>query len=177
MRKLSLFIVALILSVPVLAASLVERTILNNLVTIQLPADFTPLDEQIKRRKFPSGNPPQLVYANKNAAVSIGFTYNTRQKLTPAQLPDLQKLLVKGLKQVHPNAIWHQETIKTIHGRQWVILEFTTQAVDGPIRNLMAATSANTYLLLTSFNTTRALEKRWLPVGRQMINSIKVNAQ
>ena len=64
--------------------------------------------------------------------------------------------------------------VTSLNGRQFILLELRTPALDTEIRNLMLATSVDERLLLITVNMTKELEGEWLEVANRMIRSVVV---
>ena len=56
-------------------------------------------------------------------------------------------------------------------------LEFLSEAADTKIENLMTATSVDGRMLVVSFNVTEELAGDWLPVGREIIQSLQAGGK
>ena len=175
MKRILLLIAAAVLSIQCLAGELVNRTVLHRLISIDMPAEFTQLDQETMAFKYPRGIPPREGYGNAAASVTIVFGPKRSVPLTANELPDLQAAMTKGFSNPNFAVRWHQNKIMKINGRDWLVMEFTSPAIDTQIRNLMAMTSVDGKMVVASFNTTTQLARKWMPVGRQMINSIRIN--
>lgn len=60
---------------------------------------------------------------------------------------------------------------------KFILFDFRTPAIDTEVRNIMLATSLQGRLLLISFNCTKELEGKWLPIGYQIVESIQLKAK
>lgn len=177
MKKILLLIAAASLSIQCLAVSLTNRDVLNGLISIDIPTEFTPLDQETLALKFPRTTPPEEGYSNDNASVTIVFRLKTGSPpMTINDLRPLQTTMTKAFNNLKIATRWHQNKIMKINGHDWLVLEFTSPAIDTPIRNLMVVTAVDGKLVAASFNTSSGQAKKWMPVGRKMINSIRTNA-
>jgi hypothetical protein len=77
-------------------------------------------------------------------------------------------------KKLHPSAEWFRSEVAKINGREFLVLELRTPAIDTEVRNIILGTSVDERLLMISFNVTKELEKEWLPAGRKIVESIKI---
>jgi hypothetical protein len=153
------------------AIALKPTKLLNGDFEVLLPADFTLMDEEMLRVKYPNENRPTLVYTNPAGSVNIAVNH-TANRASPAQIRQLHAQLDTSIRQAQPQAQWMFSGVWNHAGREWAQLEFNTQAVDTKIHNMMLATSADNRVLMLTFNTTDELSAEWLPVGREIINSV-----
>ena len=70
---------------------------------------------------------------------------------------------------------WLASEMITLDELIWFRLDFRTPAVDTTIRNITLGTSLENRMLLVSFNTATAEEEVWLPIGQQMIQSLRLS--
>jgi hypothetical protein len=149
------------------------KTFLAGKVSLQLPADFEPMGEEMLKFKYPAERRPTLVYSNKAASVSVALNH-TNNRVTPAQLPELHEAMEGMFKRLYPSATWFRSELIVVNGRQWFLLDLRTPAIDTEVRNLMLGTSLNDRLLIVAFNATRELEGTWLATGNRIIQSVRV---
>jgi hypothetical protein len=154
-------------------APLNPRRLLGGLVEMLVPADFTPMSDENLRRKYPAERRPTLVLANEPASVSVAFNH-TRDALPAAALPQAHRAFERMFRTLYPTAQWFRSEITTLNGRDIILLELRTPAIDTDVRNLMLATSLDERLLLISVNMTRELEADWLDTANRMIQSIVI---
>lgn len=159
----------------VVSAELVEKKALDGAVSIKLPSNFTRMDKELIKQKYPSEKAPKEVYTDPTGAVNFAFKYS-EDKLSDADLPKFREFMVRLIGRQYPKATWHQKDIRKINGKMGLVLELTTQAIDTDVRNLMLVISVKGRLLVVSFNVTKELEKQWLAIGRTSIESIKISA-
>jgi hypothetical protein len=147
--------------------------VLEGKVSLLLPPGFKPLSTEVLNRKYPNANRPNLVYSNDATTVNVALEH-TPHAVTAEQLATAHEQLAAGLKGAYPTATWFSSGMRQINGRPFFVMEVRTPAVDTEVRNLIVGTSVDNRLLMISFNTTRALETEWMPIGRQVIESIRV---
>ncbi len=120
------------------------------------PAGFTPMTEEEIAIKFPRGNKPTHVYANKPGNVSIAITFS-QANLKPEQLPQFKEFMESFLEKVFPEIKWIQRQLVDINKSRWVNLEMTSKAIDTTIHNDMYFTSFEGKMLGFNFNSTKAM--------------------
>ena len=74
-----------------------------------------------------------------------------------------------------PEIDFRKSEIKNINGRDFIIIEMITPAVDTKVYNLMFVTSSEGRLLMGTFNCTMDHLKEWQPLAEQIVNSVKVS--
>ena len=150
---------------------LAEQTVLDGTLTLKLPSGFEPMSSQMLQTKYPGANRPTLVYTNSTGSINIAINH-TQNAVQPDQLKQLHQALDSATRQQVPDNNWRFSGFQTYAGREWVQLEFLSDAAGTKIENMMVATSVGGRMLLVSFNVTQELAGDWLPVGKEIIQSL-----
>jgi len=153
--------------------ALEKRLLLGGKVEMLVPTTFQPMPEEILKLKYPSERRPTFVLSNERASVSLALNH-TQNRVPQAELADAHRAVDKMFRNLYPSAEWFQSELTELNGRQFLIMELRTPAVDTEIRNIMVGTSLDDRLLLVSVNMTKALEETWLEVAHRMIRSIVI---
>jgi hypothetical protein len=153
---------------------LAEQSVLNGSLSLLLPGGFEPMSAQMLAIKYPGANRPTLVYSNSSGSINIAINH-TQNAVQPNQLKDLHKALDSATRQQVPDDNWRFSGFQTYSGKEWVQMEFLSDAADTKIENMMCATSVDGRMLVVSFNVTQELAAEWLPVGRKIVQSLKVS--
>ncbi len=155
------------------ADGLETRSLLGGAVEVLVPAGFDVMSDELLRFKYPSERRPTLVYTNAAGSVNLAL-HHTPTPLQPAQLAQVHAAMEAMFKQAYPSAVWFQSGLIEINGRAFFLIDFRTPALDTEVRNMLVGTALRGRLLLISFNATKGLEARWVPVGRQILASIRL---
>ncbi len=176
-RLSSIALVLLVTGLPAPAAgadvALGTRSLLGGLVEMLVPASFQPMPDDLLQLKYPMDRRPTLVLANETGSVSVALNH-TGDHVPLAQLSDFHRFLEALFRSGYPSAVWFRSELIALNGRQFILLELRTPAVDTEIRNLMLATSVDERLLLVTVNMTKELESEWLGPANRMIQSVTV---
>jgi hypothetical protein len=113
------------------------------------------------------------VLSNETGAVSVALNH-TRDALPSDRLREAHRSFEERFGRLYPSAEWFRSEVTTVSGRECIVLELRTPAVDTEIRNLMLATPVEGRMLLVSVNMTKALEATWLDAANRMIGSVVV---
>ncbi|MFY9610990.1 MAG: hypothetical protein WAU45_20560 [Blastocatellia bacterium] len=123
--------------------------------------------------KYPGERRPTLVFTNESGSVNVAVNH-TNNKITPTDVPQFQKQMERLFRNLYPSATWFRNELTQIYGRQCFLFDFRTPAVDTEVRNIMLGMSLDGRLLIITFNATKGLEESWIPVGDQIIQSVKI---
>ena len=151
---------------------LAQQSVLGGTLSLLLPSGFEPMSEQMLQTKYPGANRPTLVYTNSTGSINIAINH-TQNAVQPSQLKQLHQALDSATRKQVPDGNWRFSGFQTYSGTEWVQLEFLSEAADTRIENMMAATSVDGRMLVVSFNVTEELAGEWLPVGREIIQSLR----
>jgi hypothetical protein len=160
-------------AVPQAPVPLAPRVLLDGLIEMLVPVEFQPMSAELLRQKYPTDRPPALALANAAGSVSVALNH-TRTRLPVTALSDAHRHLEQTFRSVHPTAQWFRSELMTVKGREWILLDLRTPAIDTEVRNLLMATSVDERLLLIAVNMTKALEGEWLDAANRMIESVVI---
>lgn len=150
-----------------------RKALLGGKVSLLMPSDFTPMSEELMRRKYPSSYRPGLVYTNAATTINVALEH-TVHVVAANQLASAFEAMRGAMKNMHPSAVWFRNEIRQINGREFFLMEMRTPAIDTEVRNIIVGTSLDDRLLMVTFNVTKSLEAQWLPTGNKIIESIAV---
>jgi hypothetical protein len=176
MRLVMLLLLGLLGSLPTRAYAepeLITRTVLDGKVEMLLPSSFELMNEEMLNVKYPSGKRPTQVYTNEAGSVNVALNH-TKDRLKAGQIPQFHKYVDGVFRRLYPSAHWYRSEVAEINGRQFVLLELRTPAIDTDVRNIIIGTSVDDRFLLIAFNVVQELEDEWLAVGNKMIQSVKI---
>lgn len=150
-----------------------ERSLLDGRLLLSIPKSFAPMGEEMLKLKYASERRPTLVFTNESGSVNVALNH-TNNRITSTDLPQLKEQTEGLFRRLYPSATWFRSDLTQIAGGQCFLFDFRTPAVDTEVRNIMLGMSLDGRLLIITFNATRALEAKWIPVGNQIIQSVKV---
>ncbi|MEO5984205.1 MAG: hypothetical protein ABIP80_01800 [Ferruginibacter sp.] len=156
----------------VTAQQIVSTKILSQKGEVMLPSDFKQMDINTIILKYPNeGGRPNEVYTNTNSSVNIAFTHSIK-KATASDIKKHADELIKILKQRGLTII--SQSQEKIKGKDFLMVEFNSKALNGTLYNKMFFTTLEGRLLIGSFNCTSAMEGQWKKKGYEIIQSIKL---
>jgi hypothetical protein len=171
----SLFLVLVaVVATPLRADPILEyRTVLDEKVRLLVPVEFTVMSDEMRQFKYPRDRPPTLALTNESGSVNLAFNH-TPSRGSLADLPKYHEFFRKSDRTLLPAVEWIRDEITTINGRNFILREFRSPAIDTDIHNIMALTFVDGRLLIVAFNTVVELEDEWLATGHKMIESIEI---
>jgi hypothetical protein len=143
-------------------------------VTLTVPDDFTALSREEIQRKWPtSASAPSFAVGNKSRSTSIAYDL----KPNPLRQEELGQALqaFEGVfTRIVPGIDWKRREIIEMAGRQWVMLELTSSAVDTDIYNIMLITAYRGRMLAMNFNSTKQDFEAMEPALRRSVASLRL---
>lgn len=137
--------------------------------SLKIPKDFKIMNDEMLKIKYPTGNPPSLVYTNERGTVNIALVMND-VAMKNTQIEEYTKLMESTYKEYSKDTkinFWER------HNHKIGELEFITQAQDTEIYNHIIAFSVDDKLRLVNFNCTKELSEEWKEISEFIIESIK----
>ncbi|MCX7419866.1 MAG: hypothetical protein NT013_10055 [Planctomycetia bacterium] len=150
------------------------KEILDGKVKLLIPKEFSVMSADMLEVKYPDAQRPTLVFTNEKGTVNLAFNH-TKNKATAAAIPVFHRQTEAMMRRQIAAENWLASEMITLDELNWFRLDFRTPAVDTTIRNITLGTSLENRILLVSFNTTTAEEEAWLPIGQQMIQSLRIS--
>lgn len=173
MKIIAFFTFILLTSSFAQADELLTRTALNGKVTFTTPKSFGPMPKEIIEIKYPNSRRPTEVLSDSTGGISLAFNH-TKNRMLPKQIKMARPSMSKMFHNQYPSAKWIRDESITIKGRSFMVFELITPAMDTQIHNIMYGTSVDNRLLLVAFNTTLEQSKQWLPIGKEIMESISI---
>jgi hypothetical protein len=174
MKNKYFIVILLVIATFAHAEELITRTVLNGKVTLATPKSFGPMPKSILEIKYPSSRRPTEVLSDSTGGVSLAFNH-TQSRILPEQIKAAHISMSKSFHNMYPSAKWLRDETINKNGITFMVFELITPAMDTQIHNIMYGTSVDNRLLLISFNTTVEQSKLWLPIGKEIMESISIN--
>lgn len=150
------------------------KEILDGKVKLLIPKEFSVMSAEMLEVKYPAAQRPTLVFTNEQGTVNLAINH-TKNKATAASIPVFHRQTEAMMRRQIAAENWLASEMITLDELIWFRLDFRTPAVDTTIRNITLGTSLENRMLLVSFNTATAEEEVWLPIGQQMIQSLRLS--
>ncbi len=153
---------------------LIKKKILDGRLSVILPDNFNLMEESMIDLKYPiKSERPKVIYTDFNGEINIAFNF-TENKIKSEDLIAVKNSIVHEFSQIPSITILSTE-MRPINERNFLFVEFISPALDDDVYNLMFGTNLEGRLLIGTFNCTVGHREKWEPVGKSIINSIKVN--
>jgi hypothetical protein len=161
------------------ATNLVRLDFLGGRLTAQVPTGFSRNDGDSVLGRGIVGRGPATVLLNPARTVRIEVVSQAGK--TPgsgfvAPLEGLLTLLKDCVRASDPSAVWLQDDVVTINDRRYLLLDFRSTTAGTTARQMVVLTRTDDLtMLMVAFACDAASEEAWIPVGRQVIDSVVVN--
>lgn len=150
-----------------------EASFYSNLLKIKLPVSFKRMEKSFIRRKYPTINPDiAKVYSNNDGTISI-LLERTQRPLKSDQLPNIKNQISQSFSGI-PEIDLQVATIKKIKGKDFVVVEFESEAIDTRLYNLMFITDVGGQTFTGTFNCSLDYLTEWKPKAQEILNSVTV---
>ncbi len=157
---------------------------LNEVVSIKLPKDFTPMTPEDQAQRVFSYREALALYTSPDRSTEFGAnTSLSRFRSDDIQL--LKEFYKSNIVNLYTDVEFYSEEIKNIHGRDFAIFSFSsiTMDVDANSDGSLNPISKYTYIAYTVANGTTYLfqistpvrqREAWEPVAIKIMESIKI---
>lgn len=150
-----------------------KLSLLQGKLQLEIPSQLRVMEAEMFLLKYPMENPESTTaYSNEDGTVSLLISPR-QEKATQADLPKYQQMLYESFGK---NAMidFQKSEIKKINGRDFIVLEMITPAVDTRVYNQMFITSLGGRLLMCTFNCTVRKQREWQPIAEQILSLVNV---
>lgn len=142
-------------------------------LSLTVPHDFKTLTQDIIDIKWAGRkHPPLWVVGNELATTTISYGLNPFD-ISTEPFNEVLQSMKSGLTRMTPGIKWVDSKIIELSGKQWVYFEFTSNALDTDIHNIMLITSYKKEMILLNFNSTTGDFDRYKSSLRQDAQSIE----
>jgi hypothetical protein len=171
------FVVSIFLSViavfNVAAGETKSVKFLDGLVQISVPAALGPMPEELKRLKYPVGNPPREVFSDEDGAVNVAANRTAFPKGG-----NLDETAVESsattIGRIRNITAWHFKGLRDIGGRRFGVLEFTGKAIDTDVYSYIYFTQVDDTLVLLTVNSTVNKLPEWKAALMDAVASTRI---
>lgn len=150
-----------------------EYSFYNNHLKIKIPVSFNVMDKKYVKAKYPTINADiAIVYSNNDGTISILFE-RSNSPLQRSQLPNIKNQISQSFSNI-PEIDLQNATVKKINNKDFVVVEFTSEAIDSRLYNLMFITDVEGKTFTGTFNCTVDYLTEWKPKAQEILNSVTV---
>lgn len=135
---------------------------------LKLPKNFSQLDEETLKVKYPNDNPPTFAFSNDKTTVNVAISLSTAT-IKDNEIESYLNAMIQTLGD-KMNVI--ETNVFEKAGHNIGQIKFVSTAVDTEIYNHMIVFSEQDKLRIVSFNCTKALQEDWQEVGAFITNSL-----
>lgn len=142
-------------------------------LSMDVPADFVKMPQDVIDLKYSRGRPPGTVYSTPGPSWAVNIAFDKRDvAVSPTQLKDVRASLERSVAGV-PGFRWVSRGVRQIGGRDWVVMQFWVQGLDTTLYNDLRATSDGGKLLLVTANVTKELYPKYGKALGAALDSLK----
>ncbi len=149
-----------------------EREIIKGRLWMWMPKEFTILNKEMARIKYPNENRPDIIYTNPQTTVNISISYK-KDKMMAGQESEVRDSILEVVQSMYPGAIIDADAAESDES-QAAWFDFVTPAIDAQIYNLMFFTSLRGKLLQGSCNCLSQDQNDWKGLFVQMLKTIRM---
>lgn len=145
----------------------------DGLVEVSIPTDFRRMSDTERAIKYPPKDGPSVVFTNAEGNFDVAFSRKPGE-ISVDRIDAIRVRMSKGLHASQPFAVWHNDNVVVINSREFAHLQFTTNAADTPVRNVLLATPADGSVVLVSVNMPEAKVGDWMAVASEILGSVHI---
>src|SRR5262249_28767727 len=146
-------------------------------LSVLVPTDFARTVGKSTLGRFIIGDDAATVLTNADHSVRIEVLGKepARQGKSGYKAPGglLLKLVKTGARDIDPSAEWLSNDVRTFGDHKYLFLDFRPTHDHLGTRQLLALTEADDgFVFLVGFSCDVAQEESWVPVGKQVVDSV-----
>jgi len=130
------------------------------------------MSEEIKKVKYPTSDPNAIIVCtNEQSTINVLLDLS-KNPLSQNGLPNILSQIQSEFSRI-PEIQLEKAEMQLINGKNVVVIEFISEAMDGKVYNLMCITDIDGHTFTSNFNCTIDNMPKWKPIGNQILNSLK----
>lgn len=151
-------------------------------ISLEIPDSFFNMNDQDRMKQVYSTKVPLAMFANESQEVTLGINYNIMQ-WTEDDTELLYGFYKSSVNNLFDDIEFIQDEIKTINGREFIVLEFVGTIENDNQFSSRAAQKNYTYIqytswkdqvLLFNFSCKARLKNQWETIAKEIMESIKI---
>lgn len=142
-------------------------------ITFDVPEEFGTYSQELLDLKWPNKSAPAWVMGNESTGTTIAYDLKPNN-ISKVPLDQLKDYFSQSFERMLPGLEWKKKEVIELSGKQWVLLEMTSNAIDTDIYNIMLITSYGEKMLMFNFNSTKEEFEHYESQLRRSMSSIKL---
>lgn len=150
-----------------------ERKIVDNKIAMMVPKEFTEMDLEMAKIKYPMEQRPKTILTDHTGSINISFTH-IDTPMTNDDTATIRDGLFSMMHRVNPGIKMQSTGQEVIDNKDVAYVEFTNPAMDGKVYNLMFFLELDGKPLMGNFNCITKSMRYWKNPYFEMMRSIKI---
>jgi hypothetical protein len=156
---------------------------LTDRISVNLPSDFVPMNDNDIARKYVSYRKPVAMYTSADGMIDFGLNYSAN-KWTGSNLKVLKDFYKASILSLYNEVVFTQETIKKINDQDFIVFEFVSEVKGDPNAvNYSGGVKKYTYIeytifdevmLVFNFTAPAQVKDKWNSTAAEIMNSVKL---
>jgi len=152
-----------------------ERRFLGDMIAMMVPTEFTEMDQESAKIKYPMERRPQTILTDYTGTVNILFS-DLGEPIKNEDAETIRDGMMKIMCRVNPGIKPQATGLEVIADKNLAYVEFSNQAIDGKVYNLMFFLEVAGKATMISFNCLTKSIKYWKKAAYEMMQSVKVES-
>ena len=150
-----------------------ERHLVEDKIAVMIPIDFKEMDQESAKIKYPMEQRPGTILTDYTGTINILFSYMD-EHITNADVEPIRDKMLTTMRRVNPGVKPHDTGLEIISGQNVAYVEFTHNAIDSKMYNLMYFMELDGKTLMGIINCPTRRIKYWQEPAREMMRSIRL---
>jgi len=153
-----------------------ERRFLGGLVAMTVPAEFKEMSQEMAKIKYPMERRPETILTDHTGTVNI-LVSDLGEPMKNEDAATIRDGMLKIMRRVNPGIRPLATGVEAASDRDLAYVEFSNNAIDGKVYNLMFFLEAAGKATMISFNCLTKTMKYWKKPAYEMMRSVKVGTK
>lgn len=149
-----------------------RRFLQEEVISMMIPKNFTPMSPEAARFKYPSEHRPQTILTDTSGSVNLLF--QQMAGTVPDGIEAFRNLTFGMMKRINQGIKVMEQGMTEVAGKEIAYVEFSNPAMDGKLYNLMFFLEAEGSPYMGTFNCRTKGMKYWKKAAFEMLKSIEV---
>lgn len=148
-----------------------RRFLQEEVISIMVPKNFTPMSPEAARFKYPSEHRPQTILTDSSGAVNLLF--QQMAGTVPDGIDAFRNLTFGMMKRINQGIKVMEQGMTEAAGKEIAYVEFSNPTMDGKLYNLMFFLEVDGIPYMGTFNCRTKCMKYWTKAAFEMLKSIE----
>jgi len=149
-----------------------RKVMIDDKLTIMLPADFVEMDTATAKLKYPSEQRPPIIFTDPSGFVNF-WVSPTEEFMPEDEIENVRDQIFAMIRRLNPGIKPQESGVEIASEKKIAYIEYSNPVVDGKVYNLMFLFEMDKKMTMACFNCLTKDSKYWKKPMLEMLKSME----